>query len=75
MEDPLGIETRIRRKMKMWVLAEIRRVIIYITLEIKIMVNNEEEEEEDLDKDLGEVVSKETIFSVEKKGIEPMNVR
>lgn len=38
------------------------------------MVNNEEEKEEDLNKDLGEVVSKEPISSVVKKGIETVNV-
>ena len=69
VEEPLEAEMRMRRKMKMWVPAETRRMIPFIDLVIK-----EEEDEEDLDRDLEEVVLEELVSSVVKKGIGPMNV-
>lgn len=63
-----------RRKMKMWVPVETRRMITSTTLVIKIVVIKEVEDEGDLDKDPEEVVSEECVSSVVKKDFEPMNV-
>jgi hypothetical protein len=74
VEEPLEAEMRMRRRMKMWVLAVTRRMITSTYLVIKTMVIKEVEDKEDLGKDLEEVVLEELVSSVVKKSIGPMNV-
>ena len=74
MEDLQEAEMMMKRKVKMWVLAEAKGMTTYTALMIKIVVIKEVEDEGDMDKDLEKVVSKECVSSVVKKGIEPMNV-
>ena len=74
VEDLQKVEMMMKRKVKMWILAEAKEMKTSTTLVIKTVVIKEVEDKGDMDKDLEEVVSKERVSSVVKKGIEPMNV-
>lgn len=74
VEDLQEAEMMMKRKVKMWVPVEAKGMTTSTALMIKTVVIKDVEDEGDMDKDLEEVVSKERVSSVVKKGIEPMNV-